>query len=259
MGLDPADEAERAPARSAARERLADLRVRLAPPADARDRPPALSLGLPALDAHLPGGGLALGPPHEIAPAAPEDAIAALGFALALCARHLALEPGAALIAAAPGQPLPYGHGLAGLGLDPARVLLLEAGGDAEVFRALEAALHARALTAMIGLLRDGLPLKPGRRLQLAAEGPAPPLLLILRPESAGLPNGAATRWRIAAAPAARDRFGTLDRPRWRARLERCRNGRGGDWLLEWDHAAHRLHLPEPLAGDADAAGRSRT
>ncbi|MEE7446857.1 hypothetical protein MRF4_02940 [Methylobacterium radiotolerans] len=64
--------------------------------------------------------------------------------------------------------------------------------------------------------------------------------------------------WRIAAAPAARDRFGTLDRPRWRARLERCRNGRGGDWLLEWDHAAHRLHLPEPLACDAAAAGRSR-
>ncbi len=258
MGLDPADETEAAIARDDPRARLAVLRARLAPPDRGRDPVPVLPLGVPDLDAHLPGGGLALGPPHEIAPAEPADAIAALGFALALCARQLAREPGEALIAAAPGQPLPYGHGLAGLGLDPGRLLLLEAGSDAEVFRALEAALHARALTALIGLLRDGLPLKPGRRLQLAAEGPAPPLLLILRPASAGLPNGAATRWRIAAAPAARDRFGTLDRPRWRARLERCRNGRGGDWLLEWDHAAHRLHLPEPLAGDAAAAGRSR-
>jgi protein ImuA len=258
MGLDPADETEAAIARGDPRARLAVLRARLAPPDRGRDPTPVLPLGVPDLDAHLPGGGLALGPPHEIAPAEPADAIAALGFALALCARQLAREPGEALIAAAPGQPLPYGHGLAGLGLDPGRLLLLEAGSDAEVFRALEAALHARALTALIGLLRDGLPLKPGRRLQLAAEGPAPPLLLILRPASAGLPNGAATRWRIAAAPAARDRFGTLDRPRWRARLERCRNGRGGDWLLEWDHAAHRLHLPEPLAGDAAAAGRSR-
>ncbi|MEH3061492.1 MAG: ImuA protein [Methylobacterium radiotolerans] len=258
MGLDPADETEAAIARGDPRARLAVLRARLAPPDRGRDPAPVLPLGVPDLDAHLPGGGLALGPPHEIAPAEPADAIAALGFALALCARQLAREPGEALIAAAPGEPLPYGHGLAGLGLDPGRLLLLEAGSDAEVFRALEAALHARALTALIGLLRDGLPLKPGRRLQLAAEGPAPPLLLILRPASAGLPNGAATRWRIAAAPAARDRFGTLDRPRWRARLERCRNGRGGDWLLEWDHAAHRLHLPEPLAGDAAAAGRSR-
>ena len=262
MGLDPADENQREPARGDRRERLAVLRARLAPQADVRSTPQVLPLGLPALDTHLPGGGLALGPPHEIAPAEPADTIAALGFALALCARHLARTPGATLVAAAPGQPLPHGHGLAGLGLDPARLLLLDAGSDAEVFRALEAALHARVLTVLIGLLRDGLPLKPGRRLQLAAEaapsGSAPPLLLILRPAEAGMPNGAATRWRIAAAPAGRDRFGTLDRPRWRARLERCRNGRGGDWLVEWDHAAHRLHLPEPLAGDAAAPGRSR-
>jgi len=238
--------------------RLAALRAQLAPAAGDRAPRPVLPLGLPALDAHLPDGGLVLGPPHEIAPAGPADGVAALGFALALCALHLSRVSGEALIAAAPGQPLPYGHGLAGLGLDPTRLLLLEAGSDAEVFRALEAALHARALTALIGLLRDGLPLKPGRRLQLAAEGSDPPLLLILRPAEAGMPNGAATRWRIAAAPGSRDRFGTLDRPRWRARLERCRNGRGGDWLLEWDHAAHRLHLLEPLASDAAAAGRSR-
>ena len=258
MGLDPADETERDPARGLRQARLAALRARLAPPDGGRNPRPVLPLGLHALDAHLPGGGLVLGPPHEIAPATPADTIAALGFALALCARHLAGQPGATLIVAAPGQPLPYGHGLAGLGLDPTRLLLLEAGSDAEVFRALEAALHARALTALIGLLRAGMPLKPGRRLQLAAEGSAPPLLLLLRPAEAGMPNGAATRWLIAAAPASRDRFGTLDRPRWRARLERCRNGRGGDWLLEWDHAAHRLHLLESLAGDAAAAGRSR-
>ena len=258
MGLDPADDTERASARGDPRARLDALRARLAPPASSRGLRPVLPLGLAALDQHLPGGGLALGPPHEIAPATPVDMIAALGFALALCARQLARASEAALIAAAPGQPLPYGHGLAGLGLDPTRLVLLEAGSDAEVFRALEAALHAGSLAVLIGLLREGLPLKPGRRLQLAAEGPAPPLLLILRQAACGLPNGAATRWRIAAAPAARDRFGTLDRPRWRARLERCRNGRGGDWLLEWDHAAHRLHLPESLAGDASAAGRSR-
>ncbi|MCJ2143445.1 ImuA family protein [Methylobacterium sp. E-066] len=262
MGPDPANQTGRDPALGSPRERLAALRVRLAGPGGQAAPRPVLPLGLEAIDAHLPGGGLALGPPHEIAPMEPADMVAALGFALALCAARLARTQGAALIAAAPNQPLPHGHGLAGLGLDPARLLLLEAGGDAEVFRALEAALHARALPVLVGLLADGLPLKPGRRLQLAAEGgadgDAPPLLLILRPAEAGLPNGAATRWRIASAPAARDRFGTLDKPRWRARLERCRNGRGGDWLVEWDHAAHRLRLPEPLARDAAAAGRSR-
>jgi protein ImuA len=239
-----------------ASERLAALRTRLA--VGETSPRPALPLGLPSVDCHLPGGGLALGPPHEIAPAEPGDGAAALAFALALCARRLAGGAGEALIAAGPGQPLPYGHGLAGLGLDPGRALLLEAGGDGDVFRALEAALHARCLSVLVGLLGGGLPLKAGRRLQLAAEGSDPPLVLIFRPAGPGAPNGAATRWSIASAPGGIDRFGGVGAPRWRARLERCRNGRGGSWLLEWDSAAHRLHLPERLAHDAVAAGGAR-
>ena len=260
-GRDPA----RIPGRTASgriealRERLS---VRDAAP-DAAPRP-VLPLGLSELDARLPGG-LALGVPHEVAPAEPDDRAAALGFALALCAQHLDGGPGEALVAAA-GQrsapPLPHGHGLFALGLDPGRVLLLEAGDDAEVFRALEAALRARCLRAVVGLVAGGLPLRAGRRLQLAGEGPEPPLVLILRPTGPGPPNGAATRWRIAAAPAALDRFGCLAGPRWRVELDRCRNGRGGDWILEWDRAARRLRLPDRLAGDAAAPipahGRAR-
>lgn len=236
-------------------DRLARLRAELSAGGS-----PAISvmpLGHPVLDAYLPGGGLVLGPPHEIVPADPGDAIAALAFALALCGRRLAEAPGEAMIAAA-GHPLPYGHGLTSLGLDPGRLLLLEAGGDGEVFRALEAALHANCLSALIGLVGDGMPLKAGRRLQLAAEAGEPPLLLILRRAGPGLPNGAATRWCIAAAPAGTDRFGGLHAPRWRVRLERCRNGRGGSWLVEWDSAANRLHLPERLADEAASAGWAR-
>lgn len=250
-------ESMRQPQEATVPDRLARLRLELS--AGAAAALPVMPLGLPAIDSHLPGGGLVLGPPHEIAPAEPCDGIAALAFALALCARRLAEIPGEAMIAAAPGHPFPYGHGLAALGLDPGRMLLLEAAGDTEVFRALEAALHAGCLAAIIGLVGEGLPLKAGRRLQLAAEGGAPPLLLILRPAGPGAANGAATRWSISSAPAAVDRFGGLRAPRWGARLERCRNGRGGSWLLEWDRAAHRLHLPERLADDAPAAGRARS
>ena len=243
------------PKAESAQDRLARLRAELS--AGASPATAVMPLGHPVLDGYLPGGGLVLGPPHEIAPADPGDATAALAFALALCARRLSDTPGEAMIASS-GHPLPYGHGLASLGLDPGRLLLLEAGGDGEVFRALEAALHANCLSALIGLVGDGMPLKAGRRLQLAAETGEPPLLLILRRAGPGLPNGAATRWCIAAAPAGTDRFGGLHAPRWRVRLERCRNGRGGSWLVEWDSAANRLHLPERLADDAASAGRAR-
>ena len=238
-------------------ERIAALRARL----DGERRPDAggvLPFGVADLDAWLPGGGLGLGLLHEVAPKDAGDEASALGFVLALVARHLVQAAGDALLVVAPGHPIPYGHGLVGLGLDPGRLLLLETEADDAVFGALEDTMRAGPLAAVAGLVADGLPLKPGRRLQLAAGsfGTPPPLLLILRPVRAELPNGAATRWRIAAGGAARDRFGCTLRPRWRARLDRCRNGRPGDWLLEWDHAAHRFDLPDGLARRApDARG----
>lgn len=250
--MEPPDDAipdRSAPLRETVAETIVGLRARIAPAEAAPG--PVLPFGLGLLDGRLPGGGLALGAPHEIAPEAAGEEAAALGFLLALLSRRLAAGPGAALLVLAPDHPLPYGHGLSDLGLDPGRLLFLEAGDDREVFRALEAALQAGALPAVAGLVAEGLPLVAGRRLQRLGAGT---LLLILRPAGPGLPNGAATRWRIAAAPASRDRAGG-PRPRWRARLERCRNGRTGDWLMEWDGGAHRFDLPHGLAGHAPAAG----
>lgn len=226
--------------------------------------PPAgtLPMGIAHLDAGLPGGGLALGRPHEIAPEAEGDEAAALGFTLALVASHLARVEGEALLVIGKGHPTPYGHGLAGLGLDPGRLLLLEVDTDQDAYRAVEEALRAEGLRAgglraVAGLVDAGLPLKQSRRLHLAGEA-AGRLLLILRPPHAEAANMAATRWRIGAGAALRDRFGCIERPCWRARLDRCRNGRTGDWLLEWDHAAHRFGLAGAVAAHPPAA-RSRS
>ncbi|KAB1075253.1 ImuA family protein [Methylobacterium planeticum] len=249
------DEDDPRPDRAAA---LASLRELVASDRTRRDPGAALPLGVPALDDRLPAGGLGLGLPHEVAPEAEGDEPAALGFTLALIARHLGLAGGEALLVIAPGHPTPYGHGLSGLGLDPDRILLFEVGSDDEAYLAIEEALRTRGLRAVAGFLDAGLPLKQGRRLQLVAEASAP-LLLVLRPARADLPNGAATRWRIGGAQGARDRFGCLLRPRWRVHLERCRNGRPGTWLLEWDHAAHRFGLPDALADHAPAARAGRS
>ncbi|WP_245259394.1 ImuA protein [Methylobacterium sp. 77] len=228
---------------------LAALRDHRGPNSDA----PAidtLPLGIAHIDSGLPGGGLSLGRPHEIAPQSEGDEAAALGFTLALMARHLARVEGEALLVIGKGHPTPYGHGLAGLGLDPGRLLILEVENDADAYRAVEEALRSQGLRAVAGLVDAGLPLKQSRRLHLAGEA-ASRLLLVLRPPQAECPNMAATRWRIGSGAALRDRFGCIERPCWRARLDRCRNGRTGDWLLEWDHAAHRFGLAGAVAADA--------
>ncbi len=237
------------------KDRLARLRAELS--AETSRAVAVMPLGHPVIDAHLPCGGLSLGPPHEIVPAEPVDAIAALAFALALCARRLAEAPGEAMIASS-GHPLPYGHGLASLGLDPGRLLLLEAGGDGEVFRALEAALHANCLSALIGLVGEGMPLKAGRRLQLAAETGEPPLLLVLRRAGPACPTG-----RPPAGASPPPRPGPTASAAFTPRAGGCgSNGAATDaadpGCVEWDSAANRLHLPERLADDAAAAGRAR-
>src|SRR3984957_18848351 len=99
----------------------------------------------------------------------------------------------------------------------------------------------------------EGARSRRGRGRRRLAGGEAGLPLLLLRPAQAvgEEASAAATRWRIGAAEAARDRFGLVERTRWNVRLERCRNGRPGDWLVEFDHAAYRFSLAAPLADPA--------
>ena len=210
-----------------------------------------LPFGVPALDTCLPQGGLACGALHEIAPA-DGDMPAAFGFVTALLGRMP--QHGPVLLVASPrgfadyGRPL--GHGLNTLGLDPASLILVEAGDKRQALWAMEEALRSGIPAAVVGAIGTGLDLKTSQRLQLAARTSSLPLLL-LRPAGAMGASAAATRWRIGAVAAARDRFGLIAHWRWRVRLERCRNGRSGEWLVEWDHVAHRFSLATAMADPA--------
>src|SRR5690606_15726728 len=95
-----------------------------------RREPATVSLGDPGLDAALPEGGLELGVVHEVMPAGAGDMAAALGFGLGLLARIAGSRPGPVLWAATrdPGRHgTAYPAGLAAAGLDPGRLIHLEA------------------------------------------------------------------------------------------------------------------------------------
>lgn len=215
-----------------------------------------LPFGLSCLDRFLPKGGLALEAVHEIMPAAPGDSASAFGFIVALLARMPQSGP---ILFIASRRALadygrPHGHGLNALGLDPARMILVEAGDERQALWAIEEALRSGVPAAVAGAVGRGIDLKASQGLQLAARSPGVPLLL-LRPAGAEGSSAAVTRWCIGSAEAARDRFGLVTRWRWRVRLARCRNGRLGEWLVEWDHVAHRFRLAAALANSAVSHG----
>jgi protein ImuA len=215
---------------------------------------PALSIQVPEIDSHFPSGGLAVGALHEIAPVETKDAPAALGFAASLLATFLHRHCGLALLVVSTGRSAdcgrPYAHGLHGLGLDPGRLIVIEAWSDEAALWAIEEALRSRGPAAVLAMTAGGLDLTASRRLHLAA-GSSGSFLAVLRPAHVEPAAAAVTRWRIASAPAGRDRFGSFGRCRWRVTLERCRNGRPGAWIMEWDHATHRFNLAGTLAHHA--------
>jgi protein ImuA len=147
----------------------------------------------------------------------------------------------------------PYGHGLNACGLDPDRLILVETAHRKDTLWAMEEALRSRAPLAVAGVI-DQFDLKTSQRLHLAAADCGLPLLL-LRPAAILEASAAATRWRVGPAAAARDRFGLITRARWRLMLERCRNGRTGEWMVEYDHVAHRFSLAAALADPAFSRG----
>ncbi|MBV8428230.1 MAG: ImuA protein [Hyphomicrobiales bacterium] len=218
----------------------------------------AFSFGLPALDAHLPKGGLAGGALHEVVPESEGDLPAAFGFAAALLGRMP--SDGPMLFVISPSGLAdcghPHGHGLDELGLTPARLILVETEDEVQALWAMEEALRSAVPSAVAGAIGQKLDLKASRRLHLAAGNSGCPLILLSAAAGMGS-SAAATRWCVGAAKAARDRFGLPAHWRWRLRLERCRNGRLGEWLVEWDHVAYRFSLAAPMADLAIPRGTS--
>jgi protein ImuA len=236
---------------------LKDLKTRIArleqfpglPRTNAEDR--RVRLDLPAIDLHLPWGGLLRGALHEVAGegADREQAAAAAGFAALWLARLQAKGPVLWIVRAASRSALDlHAHGLRQLALDPDRLILVAARKDDEALWTMEEGLKARALGGVLGEIGK-LDLTASRRLQLAAEGSGVTAFVLRRwrlmqqaEREAAQPIAAVTRWRIAALPSAGEM-------RWKVELARCRGGRPNIWTMETADGSDRLHAA-PLSGD---------
>lgn len=237
---------------------------------------PPWRLGCPGMDALLPEG-LETSSLHEIKAAyrgqgaSAGDWTAGLGFALRLAALRL----DAAQRAGRPAfllwcwpRPMAFelgrlsGRGLGQLGIDPARVLMVETAREAEALMALEEGMKSGALALAMGVFQSA-GLNAARRLSLAAGEQRTPCLVITHParEAAA---GCATRWRIASAPSAPHPFDARapGRPRFSASLERCRARPQSAGLpplqLEWCDETLRFRMAAELAADAVVARRAR-
>jgi len=211
---------------------LAALRARIAR-LDRSAGPDAGCISLsPAIDAALPGGGLARAALHEVVA---EEPGAAIGF----CALILARTHGTVLWIAA--EPDAWPPGLSRFGLAPADLVLVQARRRDEALWAMEESLRCPGVAGAL-LLTETVEMTAARRLQLAAEAGGGVGLLLRPAGPAQSVTSAMTRWRVAALPSDGGAQ-SLGDPRWRLTLERGRGSQPQLWEVAWREAAARLDI----------------
>lgn len=217
-------------------ETLARLRQTIARAGPGDDRP-KVPLGFPLADAALMGG-LRRGALHEVYAKEPGDGATASGFVTSLTARIATCTKGWLFWIRQDYAALEHGElngaGLAELGIDPARVLMLKVADVADALKASGDALACRGIASVV-IETIGpsklLDLTASRRLSLAAAEKGVTAIL-LRHGVSPEPSAAETRWLVhSSASPPHDDWGA---PVFDATLARNRHGMCGQWTMEW-------------------------
>jgi protein ImuA len=217
-------------------------------------------LGATRLDNAL-GGGLRADGLHEFHAAEALDAAGAVGFALLVARLRRELDDRPLIWARQDDAlGLPYGPGLAELGIDPEAVTLLALPDGKALLRAALDCVRDGAAAAVLLELHGKQPLldlTATRRLALAG-AESETMVLLTRSAASPAPSAAHTRWQVAAAPSQPLPANAPGFPAFALTLLRRRGGREGlSITLEWnrDTVSFRELAPIPGALPALAAG----
>jgi protein ImuA len=168
---------------------------------------------------------------HELVKAAPGGEALTFAFALSLAALASGDSGKGLCFCSAAGDTREhgalYGHGLAALGIEPERMLMITAAKEKDLLWTLEEAVTSGAFGAVVGSLGDKEWLygfAASRRLKLRAAASQTPLFL-LRHRSNGGATAAQGRWTVLVLPSRYEGehagYALLGPPRLRLTLER--------------------------------------
>lgn len=240
---------------------LAGLRKRIARLAanggfESRQADSWLATGHGAFDTAI-GGGLTIGRCHEFFAADALDATSAAAFAALIALRTPGKTPLLWLRTTDAGRRTGhiYAPGIAELGGDPDRLLLVETADPKMLLACANDAVRCAGSAAVIVESWGKFPLldlTAGRRLALGARD-AGTTLLMLRLNASPAPSVAETRWSVTAAPSRELEANAPGAPAFDLELLRWRGGPAGTrWRLDWNHDENSFG---PNPGEAALSG----
>jgi protein ImuA len=169
---------------------------------------------------------------HEFICASTESTSSTNGFVSALTA-SLMKSGGACIWISSSLKAFPAALPL--FGVEPHRIIFVNATKEKDVLWTAEEALKSTGLAAVIAETKE-LSFTTSRRLQLAVEKSQVTGFLIRQQPRLLTPNVCSARWAIN--PVASElpmNMPGVGFPRWKVNLLKVRNGKTGEWNIEWD------------------------
>ena len=119
-------------------------------------------------------------------------------------------------------------------GVDPGQILFVDLKKEKDVLYTIEEALKCNRLTSVVGEIKE-ITFKESRRLQLASEQSRVTGFLLRNQPRIVNTIACVSRWRIISLPGElTDGMAGIGFPRWNIELLKVRNGKPGNWKVEW-------------------------
>lgn len=177
----------------------------------------------------FPSNDLPLGAVHEFVCNKPEQSAASAGYLAAILGQLL--KQGGASLWIRSGSII-FPAALKTFGIDPSNIIFLDTRSEKEKLWAMEEALKCDGLVAVVGEIK-GISFTQSRRLQLAVEH-SKVTGFLLRQDPKNLASASVTRWHIQHAPSETNELPGVGFPRWNVDLLKVRNGKPGNWVMEY-------------------------
>jgi protein ImuA len=190
----------------------------------------AVDVGLGAIKHAFPNRTFPQGAIHEFFCSSAEEASASSGFISGVLSSLM--QSGGVTLWISSSRTL-FPPALKTFNLQPHNLIFIDLKREADALWAMEEALKCTGLVSVVGEIR-GLSFTASRRLQLAVEESGV-TGFILRRNPSNMATACVTRWKITpAASAPQDGLPGLGFPRWNIELLKVRNGKPGNWQMEW-------------------------
>ena len=187
--------------------------------------------GLGPIEDAFPDKTFQTGAVHELISHVPEDAAATNGFIAGVLGRLMQKDSACLWIST---KRTLFPPALKVFGIEPDQIIFVDVAQPREALWAMEEALKCDAITAVVGEISE-LSFTQSRRMQLAVEeSRVTGFIHRYNPRSENT-VACVTKWKIKPLPSVlEDGMPGVGFPRWNVQLLKVRNGRPGDWQIEW-------------------------